>query len=330
MKNKNVRLKEIALDLNVSINTVSRALRDCSDVSRETKEKVMRKAIEYGYMPNIIAQSLKNDDKKCIAIILSNFRNLLFNVLSEICGNLLIKAGYDFTIIYTTKHKVDVDCVKRCISQRVDGIISFIDLDKESVEYIKYNNIVLIFSGIPKINQTFSIVHTDDESGGYLAANYLLNYHNLENFIYIGYKGNKNSNIRFESFKNMILKRKPKAKINYLEYDSNSFFDKVDILDYIEDDRLGMFMFNDETVYDFLEKVNVKYPNFRKMFPGVHIVGFDCLSTRIKGLIDITSIDYDYEAYSKAVLEIFEKSFKDKNYITAIPIKTTLHQRIYK
>ena len=78
MKNKNVRLKEIALDLKLSINTVSRALRDCNDVSKETKEKVIQKAIEYGYMPNIIAQSLKNDDKKCIAIITHNHQKFSF------------------------------------------------------------------------------------------------------------------------------------------------------------------------------------------------------------------------------------------------------------
>ena len=308
MKNKNVRLKEIALDLKLSINTVSRALRDCNDVSKETKEKVIQKAIEYGYMPNIIAQSLKNDDKKCIAIITNNFKNLLFNTLSEICGKLFIKAGYDFTIIYTQKTKVDVDCIKRCISQRVDGILAFCDFDKESVEFAKYNNIALVFSGISLINNSFSKVHTDDEGGAYL---------------------NKNSRIRFDAFKNKILKQKPKAKVDYLEYDSNTFLSKVNIMDYILEDKLGIFVFNDEVVYDLLEKLNLKYPNFRKVFPGVHIVGFDCLSSRINGLIDITSIDYDYDEYCNAILEVFKKSFEDENYMVNIPIKTSLHQRIY-
>ena len=329
MKNKNVRLKEIALDLKLSINTVSRALRDCNDVSKETKEKVIQKAIEYGYMPNIIAQSLKNDDKKCIAIITNNFKNLLFNTLSEFCGKLFIKAGYDFTIIYTQKTKVDVDCIKRCISQRVDGILAFCDFDKESVEFAKYNNIALVFSGISLINNSFSKVHTDDEGGAYLAANYLMNYHKLDNFLYIGFYGNKNSRIRFDSFKKTILKQKPKAKVDYLEYDSNTFLSKVNIMDYILEDKLGIFVFNDEVVYDLLEKLNLKYPNFRKVFPGVHIVGFDCLSSRIKGLIDITSIDYDYDEYCNAILEVFKKSFEDENYMVNIPIKTSLHQRIY-
>ena len=100
-------------------------------------------------------------------------------------------------------------------------------------------------------------------------------------------------------------------------------------MDYILEDKLGIFVFNDEVVYDLLEKLNLKYPNFRKVFPGVHIVGFDCLSSRIKGLIDITSIDYDYDEYCNAILEVFKKSFEDENYMVNIPIKTSLHQRIY-
>ena len=50
MKNKATGLKEIAFELNVSVNTVSRALRDCDDISSQTKEKVRKKAIELGYL----------------------------------------------------------------------------------------------------------------------------------------------------------------------------------------------------------------------------------------------------------------------------------------
>ena len=34
---KDVGLKEIAAELNISMNTVSRALRDCKDISKKTK-----------------------------------------------------------------------------------------------------------------------------------------------------------------------------------------------------------------------------------------------------------------------------------------------------
>ena len=57
---KTTRMKEIALELGVSLNTVSRALRDCYDISESMKEKVRQKAIEMGYVPNIVYQSIKN------------------------------------------------------------------------------------------------------------------------------------------------------------------------------------------------------------------------------------------------------------------------------
>lgn len=63
MIEKNARLKEIAYELKLSVNTVSRALRDCSDISKKTKERVLQKAIELGYMPNSVSQAIKRDEK---------------------------------------------------------------------------------------------------------------------------------------------------------------------------------------------------------------------------------------------------------------------------
>ena len=52
MSKKNVSLKTIAAECGVSIMTVSRALRDSYGVSDRIKEKIRKKAIELGYMPN--------------------------------------------------------------------------------------------------------------------------------------------------------------------------------------------------------------------------------------------------------------------------------------
>ena len=54
-ENRIVRLKDIAESLGTSINTVSHALKDKSDISVEMKEKVKKKAMELGYFPNVIA-----------------------------------------------------------------------------------------------------------------------------------------------------------------------------------------------------------------------------------------------------------------------------------
>ena len=54
MSNKSTGQKTIAYELGLSINTVSRALRDCDDISASTKEAVRKKAYEIGYMDNAL------------------------------------------------------------------------------------------------------------------------------------------------------------------------------------------------------------------------------------------------------------------------------------
>ena len=70
MANKTTGLKNIAYNLGISINTVSRALRDCDDISDATKQKVREKAIELGYLPNNVSQFVKRDGKELICIVI--------------------------------------------------------------------------------------------------------------------------------------------------------------------------------------------------------------------------------------------------------------------
>ena len=81
MSKKNVSLKTIAAECGVSIMTVSRALRDSYGVSDRIKEKIRKKAIELGYMPNHVVQSMSKDEKPVIAVLIDSFNNLYFSTL---------------------------------------------------------------------------------------------------------------------------------------------------------------------------------------------------------------------------------------------------------
>ena len=65
MKQK-ITLKHIARELEVSISTVSKALKNSDEISDDTKEKVQAFAKLYNYKPNNIAVSLKNKRTKNI------------------------------------------------------------------------------------------------------------------------------------------------------------------------------------------------------------------------------------------------------------------------
>lgn len=69
MENR-VTLKELSKLLNVSISTVSKALRDSPEISPETRKKVKELAELNQYVPNALAQNLKNRKTKTIGVII--------------------------------------------------------------------------------------------------------------------------------------------------------------------------------------------------------------------------------------------------------------------
>ena len=103
---------------------------------------------------------------------------------------------------------------------------------------------------------------------------------------------------------------------------------KAKLLGLINEGYLGIFCFNDELVYEALKILNKDIPNVRKVYPKLHIIGFDCVSTQITGFVDITSINYDYDEVCKKGLELLEDRFEN-NKREKISIKFTvcLHQR---
>ena len=72
MKRK-VTLKQIAKELDVSISTVSKSLKDSSEISEDTRQKVQAFAKLYNYKPNNIALSLKNKKTKTIKLSVLNY-----------------------------------------------------------------------------------------------------------------------------------------------------------------------------------------------------------------------------------------------------------------
>ena len=53
-----VRMKDIARSLGVSVMTVSKALRNHVDISSKTRRRVLKRARELGYQPNLAARSM--------------------------------------------------------------------------------------------------------------------------------------------------------------------------------------------------------------------------------------------------------------------------------
>lgn len=76
--NRPLTLRDVSEASGVSEMTVSRVLRNRGDVSAATRERVLEKAKELGYVPNKIAGALASQRVNLVAVIIPSMSNMVF------------------------------------------------------------------------------------------------------------------------------------------------------------------------------------------------------------------------------------------------------------
>ena len=173
-----VTIKDIARKLNVAASTVSRALRDHPDVSKKTKEKVVKLAEELNYHPNTIAQSLKKGTSKIIGVLVPQVRHYFFAEIMAGIADVAEEKGYNVMICQSNeKYENEVKNVQTLIQQRIAGLLASVSefTDKfDHFELLKSNGIPLVFFDRAASEVEASRVVVDDYHGAFKATEYLI------------------------------------------------------------------------------------------------------------------------------------------------------------
>ncbi|WP_158797098.1 LacI family DNA-binding transcriptional regulator [Pedobacter sp. L105] len=121
---RNINIKELAKSLNLSTSTVSRAFRDNSDISKETKDKILAAAKELNYQPNHYASNLREQRSKTIAVIVPELGNNFFSQAIHGIERIARDKGYHI-LIYATDddHEKEASFIRHLHNGRADGII---------------------------------------------------------------------------------------------------------------------------------------------------------------------------------------------------------------
>src|SRR5215469_14811929 len=119
-----VRLKDIARDLGVSVITVSKALRDHSDISEETKARVLRRCKELNYRPNLAARALVTGRTNLLGFVVPDLLHSFFSEIVRGVSAALRNTGY--TLLTTSSEqdpKMERQAVEQLIARRVDVLL---------------------------------------------------------------------------------------------------------------------------------------------------------------------------------------------------------------
>ncbi|MEI6950548.1 LacI family DNA-binding transcriptional regulator [Paraflavisolibacter sp. H34] len=130
----NITLKKIAETLNLSISTVSRALKDHPDISAETKAKVHDLAGMLEYDPNPYAINLRTSNSKEFAVIVPAISNFFYHSFLTALEEEATRYGYAILIYRSNDDPgLEAEILKRCRQKRVSGIFVSITARTEEV-----------------------------------------------------------------------------------------------------------------------------------------------------------------------------------------------------
>ncbi|MGE4584413.1 MAG: LacI family DNA-binding transcriptional regulator [Sphaerochaeta sp.] len=174
-----VTLKDIAQKVNRSVTTVSRALAECDDVSKETIRVVKQAAEEMGYVPNSIAQKLQKQSTDTIGVVApvssKGYAEPFFCELLSGIGEQASRFGYDLLVAYVHDHD-ELDVYRKLVAERkVDGfILSRMMVDDVRPQYLSSINFPFTAFGRIEGDLDHPYVEEDGEYAMDLIADHLI------------------------------------------------------------------------------------------------------------------------------------------------------------
>ena len=176
-----ITLKDIARELEVSISTVSKALKNSEEISRDTKEKVQAFAKLYNYKPNNIAISLKNKRTKNIGVVIPDIVHHFFTTVIRGIEKYANARGYN-VIVCLSEESFDKEVInmEMLANGSIDGFI--MSLSSETQQKGDYNHLkevteqgipVVLFDRITNEIDCDKVI-IDDELGAYMATKRLI------------------------------------------------------------------------------------------------------------------------------------------------------------
>jgi LacI family transcriptional regulator len=169
-------MKDIARDLDVSVITVSKALRNHSDISSETKARVLKRAKELNFRPNLAARALVTGRTKMMGLIVPDLVHSFFAEVARGLSGVLRKSGYSVVIAPSDESpELERQVIDQFIARGVDALLvassqwtveSFRRLEEHNLPYILVDR---RFSGLPA-----NFVGVNDDAVGALATRHLI------------------------------------------------------------------------------------------------------------------------------------------------------------
>ncbi|MAX26771.1 MAG: hypothetical protein CMJ19_19950 [Phycisphaeraceae bacterium] len=175
---KKITIKDIARELGIHHTTVSRALRNHTDVKSNTRDLVLNKAKEMKYIQNTFAVGLRNNQSKNIGILVPSIQPHFFSSTISAITNLAHTKGFSVMIFQSNE---DVSLEKKNITAMMEhgvaGVIASPSLTTENTDHFnqlkEFHIPLVLFDRVPD-DSHFHRIKVDNFDAGFQATSYLI------------------------------------------------------------------------------------------------------------------------------------------------------------
>jgi LacI family transcriptional regulator len=222
---QNSTLKKLSEILNLSISTVSRALKDHPDISDKTKKKVRELADALDYEPNSYAIQLRTNNSKVIGILLPSITNFFYDSFIAAVEVKAREFGYS-VVIMQSGDSVDIETanLKLLKQNRISGLFVSLTIDTKNIDaFLKMNSLnipVIFLDRVPDYDNCNKICF-EDKLASRIAANALIEEEKKHVLALFGHPNLTITQKREKSFRETYAKKSPQTKLD-IQFPENS------------------------------------------------------------------------------------------------------------
>lgn len=173
-----VTIKDIAKALNISVSTVSRALRGTYDVNQDTKEKVQALAAELHYKPNANATGLARGSTRNLGVVLPFITNYYFSTVITGIQEVAYDKGYNIVLFVTNDSpERQLSIIRDLAISSLDGLLISVSSGADAnqhFESIMAQGVPVVFFDRAPNEIATSKVMQDDYNGAFEAVEHLI------------------------------------------------------------------------------------------------------------------------------------------------------------
>jgi LacI family transcriptional regulator len=175
---KEVTIYDLARRLNISIATVSRALKDDPVVSKKTRKRITDLAEEMGYRSNNFARNLRTRRTHTIGVIVPRLNSYFMSTVIAGIESVANSEGYNLLISQSSESGIkEKASAKTMFDSRVDGLLISLAYDTESIDHLEpftKKNIPLIFFDRVAEHRNATCILINNKRAAYEATTHLI------------------------------------------------------------------------------------------------------------------------------------------------------------